>query len=69
MTPEMCPLCKRLMDLRSLQPAGKRICSLCYGRIKKNHRWHIGSTGLLEHRDCKNPTGQIETNNAKGMFD
>ena len=68
MTPDLCPLCGKQL-LNGYQEAGKRICSLCHGRIKKNHRWRIGNNGLLEHRDCHNPTGQVDANNAKGMFD
>jgi hypothetical protein len=69
MTPDTCPLCgKQLLNPNGLQQANKRICSLCHGRIKKTHRWHIGSTGLLEHRDCMNPTGKTNTEYAKGLF-
>jgi hypothetical protein len=68
MNPDICPYCSKPLHV-GVQQAGKRICSLCGGRIKKTHKWQIGSDGRLEHKSCKNPTGKIETHNAKGMFD
>jgi|GEM_PF-2170771 hypothetical protein len=68
-TPEICPLCQRVLNYHTLQTAGKRICSLCRGIIGRKHKYRIGSNGLLQHRDCKNPTGSIETDKPKGMFD
>ncbi len=69
MIPDTCPLCgKMLLNPRGVQRAGKRICSLCGGKIKKNHRWQIGSTGLLEHRDCTNPTQSQSKDESKGLF-
>jgi hypothetical protein len=67
--PSVCPVCKNLYVAMPSQPSRTRICSLCGGRIKKRHRWQIGNTGLLQHKDCKNPTGQPETNKTKGIFE
>ena len=69
MNPELCPLCsKPLLNPHGIQQAGRRICSLCGGKIRKTHKWTIGSTGLLEHRDCANPTGSKNTEKAEGLF-
>jgi hypothetical protein len=68
MTPDICPYCQKSLHV-GIQPAGRRICSLCGGKIGKRHKYRIGSDGRLVHKSCTNPTGQIETNNAKGMFD
>ncbi len=70
MVPNTCPLCgKILLNPRGIQQAGRRICSLCGDRIKKNHKYHIGSDGRLEHRNCKNPSGKVDTETTKGFFD
>ena len=68
MTPDLCPFCGKPLHV-GVQQAGKRICSLCGGKIKKPHKYRIGSDGRLQHRDCHNPTGQIENNKTKGMFE
>lgn len=68
MTPDLCPFCGKPLRV-GVQQAGKRVCSLCGGSIKKNHKYRIGSDGRLQHKNCKNPTGQIENNNMKGMFE
>ena len=68
-TPDVCPLCsKPLLNPHGIQQAGKRICCLCGGKIKKIHRWRIGSTGVLEHRDCRNPTASKPSQESKGLF-
>jgi hypothetical protein len=67
MNSDTCPLCNRSLRV-GIQQAGRRICSVCGNGIKKNHRYRIGSNGLLQHRDCKHPTGcKIESE--KGMFE
>ena len=68
MTPDLCPYCSKPLRV-GVQQAGKRICSLCGGNIKKNHKYRIGSDGRLVHKSCSNPTGHKENNKAKGMFD
>jgi hypothetical protein len=67
MTPDLCPFCGKPMRV-GIYRAGKRICSLCGGNIKKTHKWQIGSDGRLEHKSCKNPTGLTENNEPKGLF-
>jgi hypothetical protein len=68
MTPDLCPFCSRPLHV-GIQPAGKRYCSLCGGKIKKRHKYRIGSDGRLIHKSCDNPTGQVETNQEKRMFE
>jgi hypothetical protein len=68
MTPDLCPYCQKPLRV-GIQQAGRRICSLCNGKIGKRHKWRIGSDGRLEHKSCKNPTGQLETDKPKGMFE
>jgi hypothetical protein len=67
MTPDLCPYCQRPLRVGT-QEAGRRICSLCGGRIGKRHKYRIGSDGRLIHRDCKNPTGNTDTKESKGLF-
>lgn len=67
MTPDICPYCQKTLSV-GVQQAGKRICSLCGGKIKSVHKWRIGSDGRLQHKSCKNPTGHVETNQPKGLF-
>jgi hypothetical protein len=67
MTPDICPFCSRPMHV-GVQQAGRRICSLCGLGVKKNHKWQIGSDGRIRHKDCKNPTGNINTRESKGLF-
>jgi hypothetical protein len=67
--PSVCPVCKNLYVAMPSQPSRTRICSLCGGKIKKRHKYQIGSDGRLQHRDCKNPTGQPEINKPKEMFE
>lgn len=67
--PSICPTCGNLYAMRPIQPLGKRVCSLCGGRIKKRHRWEFGPDSRARHRDCKNPTGIPETDKPKEMFE
>lgn len=66
--PEICPLCNRPLTIQSLQRAGKRFCSLCRGKIGRYHKWQICSDGRIAHKDCQNPTGKTNTEDAKGLF-
>jgi hypothetical protein len=67
MTPDICPYCQQSLHV-GIQQAGKRVCSLCGLSVRKRHKWHIGSDGRIRHRDCKNPTGNTDTKESKGLF-
>ena len=65
---KICDKCGQQIDRPSYQPAGCRICAECGKRIKKHDKWFIGFDGRLHHRDCKNPTGKIKSDQSKGLF-
>ena len=67
MTPDVCPYCQKTLSV-GIQPAGRRICSVCSQSVRKHHKWQIGSDGRIRHKDCHNPTGNLDTKEAKGLF-
>lgn len=67
MTPDLCLYCSKTLRV-GIQQAGKRLCSLCGGKIGKRHKYRIGSDGRLVHRDCNCPTGKIDTKKSEGLF-
>lgn len=67
MTPDLCPFCSRPLHV-GVQPSNRRICSLCGLGIRKKHKWMIGSDARIRHKDCKNPTGNTDTKESRGLF-
>ena len=58
MNGDICPCCGQSVTRRALGTVGKRICSLCNGRIRKHDKWEFGPDTRPRHKNCSRPDGK-----------
>jgi hypothetical protein len=54
---DTCPTCGQPVSQPIRRQRGKRICSLCNGKIGRFHKWQFGEDSRPQHKDCSVPTG------------